>query len=285
MERALASIPRREDIQIIVVDDASSPDKVDFDKYPGLHDPAVKVVFTKEGGGAGYARNIGLGLAEGEWTLFMDSDDFFVPGFDTLADSHYDDDADIVFFNVTSVFSDTLTYSDRHRSRSVFFTDFSGSRREFCCRYLYTEPWGKMFRTEFLRENDIRFDETPLANDFKFSVHSGLMAGNIVMDDRPLYCVTERSGSLSNMFCSTEFQLQTRLSVYHEVQNILDGAGVKSYPFYKLVNFIYRHRPQLVAPLENFFDIHGMKTSGIKVKTLALRVFFSRYHRHYWSIF
>ena len=36
LERALNSIPQREDIEIIVVDDNSDPAKVDFEHFPGL---------------------------------------------------------------------------------------------------------------------------------------------------------------------------------------------------------------------------------------------------------
>ena len=54
LQRALDSIPRRDGIQVIVVDDASDPGVVDFSAYPGLDDPHVEVVFTKEARGAGY---------------------------------------------------------------------------------------------------------------------------------------------------------------------------------------------------------------------------------------
>ena len=49
LQRCLDSIPRREDIQIIVVDDNSDLDKVDFDHFPGISEPCVEVYFTKEG--------------------------------------------------------------------------------------------------------------------------------------------------------------------------------------------------------------------------------------------
>ena len=59
LQRCLDSIPNREDVQIIVVDDNSDPNIVDFDKFPGLNRSNVEVIFTKEGKGAGYARNTG----------------------------------------------------------------------------------------------------------------------------------------------------------------------------------------------------------------------------------
>jgi cellulose synthase/poly-beta-1,6-N-acetylglucosamine synthase-like glycosyltransferase len=47
LQRCLDSIPRREDVQIIVVDDNSDANKVDFANFPGLNDPYVEVVFVK----------------------------------------------------------------------------------------------------------------------------------------------------------------------------------------------------------------------------------------------
>ena len=285
LQRALDSIPRRDGIQVIVVDDASDPGVVDFSAYPGLDCPQVEVVFTKEARGAGYARNAGLARAAGRWTLFLDCDDLFTPGAFDLLDSHKEDDADIVFFNVTSAYSDDLTYSPRHLARSEYFMSYDGARRGFCCRYLYSEPWGKMFRTAFLREGAFRFDETPLANDFRFSVMTGLAAGRIVTDTRPLVCVTERRGSLSHDFCSTPLQLSTRLAVYRDVQDLLDAAGVKSYPFYKLVNFTLRHRRHMTDILRDFCSDRRIGYNSLRIKTLFYRVLFSRWHRRHWAVF
>ena len=77
LQRCLNSIPVRNDVQIIIVDDNSDPEIVDFKQFPGLNNPNTEVIFTKEGKGAGYARNTGLSKAVGKWTLFADSDDFY----------------------------------------------------------------------------------------------------------------------------------------------------------------------------------------------------------------
>ena len=285
LQRALDSIPRRKDVQVIVIDDASDPSTVDFSLYPGLGDPRFELIFLKNHLGAGHARNVGLGQASGRWTLFLDSDDFFTPEAFSLMDSHKDDDADVIYFNVTSVYSEDLTPSPRHLSRSEYFTAYDGDKREFCCRYLYSEPWGKMFRTEFLRRGDFRFEETPMANDYRFSVMTGLAAGRIATDARPLCCITERRGSLSHDFCSTPLQLSTRLAVYCGVQGLLSAAGVRSYPFYKLVNFTLRHRRHMEDILRDFCSDRRMNYTSLKIKTLFYRILFSRWHRHHWAIF
>ena len=58
--RCLKSIPVSEDIQVIVVDDNSADADTYLDKYPELSRPYLEFIRTTKGGGAGYARNVGL---------------------------------------------------------------------------------------------------------------------------------------------------------------------------------------------------------------------------------
>lgn len=62
LEKCLSSIPLRDDIQVIVVDDNSDPEIVDFNHFPRWSGINYECYFTKEGRGAGFARNEGLPL-------------------------------------------------------------------------------------------------------------------------------------------------------------------------------------------------------------------------------
>ena len=81
LRRCIASIPQREDVQIIVVDDNSEKEK-----KPVVERENVMIVEidSKDSKGAGHARNIGLSQAKGKWILFAanfficsSSNDFF----------------------------------------------------------------------------------------------------------------------------------------------------------------------------------------------------------------
>src|SRR5690606_31308962 len=106
LSRCLASIPDKEEFQVIIVDDNSDSNKVDFKNFPGLNRSNTEIYFTKRGKGAGYARNIGLRHAKGKWLIFADSDDFFNPCFETVINQHVDSKADVIYFSATSVNSD-----------------------------------------------------------------------------------------------------------------------------------------------------------------------------------
>lgn len=66
LQRCLDSIPQRDDLEIIIVDDNSDPDIVDFDKFPGKDRLNTIIVFDKTGKGAGRARNVGIKNAKGK---------------------------------------------------------------------------------------------------------------------------------------------------------------------------------------------------------------------------
>lgn len=81
LKRCIDSIPNNPEIQIIVVDDNSKDGDNYLKKYSFLNRDNLLFISTKEGRGAGYARNIGLSKARGKWLLFADADDFFTNNF------------------------------------------------------------------------------------------------------------------------------------------------------------------------------------------------------------
>ena len=74
--RAIESIPNRDDVEVIVVDDCSTDNTLDtltsYDKRP------IIILQTNTNSGPGIARNAGLDVAKGEYVLFLDSDDWLV---------------------------------------------------------------------------------------------------------------------------------------------------------------------------------------------------------------
>ena len=84
LKRCISSIPYRDDLQIIIVDDNSSPDIVDFNDFPGEGRLNTSIIYDKTGLFAGHARNMALDYARGKWVIFADADDFFNYCFDEV---------------------------------------------------------------------------------------------------------------------------------------------------------------------------------------------------------
>lgn len=202
LRRCLDSIPHRHDVQIIVVDDNSDPSIVDFENYPGLNEPCTDVIFTKEGKGAGYARNVGLEHAVGEYLIFMDSDDYFLYSINKVLDDYIESEYDIVYFYTQNVDTETYLISENSRGCNFYVREFQSEKpnSDINLRLMFHTPWGKIYRKNFIDKYGIKFDETFKANDIHFGYKAGYYADKIFADHRAIYCLTNRTGSLSTIY-------------------------------------------------------------------------------------
>jgi glycosyltransferase involved in cell wall biosynthesis len=235
LERCVNSIPQREDIEIIIVDDNSSSDIVDFSKFPCTNVPNVKVIFNKDAKGAGHARNIALPLAVGKWIIFADSDDFFNPCFNDILNDYINSTDDIIYFNANSVDSTTLRPSNRvdhlHDFFQIYHRDKKEGEKQF--RYLFSEPWCKICRRTMIINNHIKFEETIIDEDVFFSYNAGYNAKGVHIDDREAYCVTSRENSLSQI--TSEEKLFCRFKIAAEWNKFLLDNNINL----EIKNFTY----------------------------------------------
>lgn len=197
LKRCLASIPSREDLEVIVVDDNSDPAKVDFDHFPGLERPDTRIIFSKgeNGKGPGYARNEGIRQARGRWIVFSDSDDFFLPDFGQALDGYKESAADIVFFkckkkNCDGEVSDYLAVNELIES-----SEKDGNADAIA--FGFPCPWGKFIKRDFLLKNGICFQQITGGDDILFSIQMALYLKQYELSERRIYCVVDRPGSLT----------------------------------------------------------------------------------------
>ena len=219
LQRCLDSIPDVPEVQVIVVDDNSSEQEVDFEHFPGLNRKYTQCIFDKEGGGAGHARNIGLRNADGKWLVFADADDFFTKEAFHILNNHKDDHNNILLFKANSVNSEDLSPSDRFADLNKAIDNALAGKIDNKTAVLEKPgPVCKMFRRIFILQKDICFDETMAANDQLFVLKATCWSRDdaVAVFDEPLYTVTTRKGSLmdgrkknpSNFLCRLEVQIR-----------------------------------------------------------------------------
>ena len=99
--RALDSIPRRDDIEVIVVDDASTDRTYEnVVAYAAAHpELTVRIFRNAENRGLGYTKNVGYDKAEGEYVHQLDSDDYLYTDAYSRAIDMIDGE-DMVFINL-----------------------------------------------------------------------------------------------------------------------------------------------------------------------------------------
>jgi glycosyltransferase involved in cell wall biosynthesis len=212
--RCLRSIPVSEDIQVIVVDDNSVGADTYLERYSELSRPYLEFVRTTKGGGAGYARNVGLEHAKGKWILFADADDFFVDDMSEIIYSLVDSEADVIYFKNKAVLSDNISIrANRSSYLNVRIDQYLADGDEWPVRFKTYVPWCKLIKRNLIVKNDIRFDELMYSNDVYFSLLTGYYSKIIEVVTRVLYVVTARSNSLAANFCSKPGELEQRAEV------------------------------------------------------------------------
>lgn len=226
LERCLKSIPTRNDIQVIVVDDKSSDENRAKLKNMQAAFPDVQFVFCEKNGGGGAARNRGLDEAKGDYILFADADDYFCKGFESLLDKYSIQDNDIIYFNTNFVNADTgdVAKQPNHVAEIINIYKKVPEKGEKLLRYYFGEPWCKMVRRSIIQKNKIRFEETKVHNDTQYSYLVGFFAKKLVVCDQPIYNYTIREGSVSRI--TSDDRLLTRVSVFARKNRFLQDNHI-----------------------------------------------------------
>ena len=254
LQRCLNSIPRRCDIQIIVVDDNSDSDKIDFTQFPCLNDPSVEIIFSKEGKGAGFARNTGLAKACGKWILFADADDYFTGDFLEHLDKYIDSDYDLIYFGIYhQKIKNQEPYIFAHKNSDRLMREAINEQKYDEYKYRSYVPWGKIIKLALIKEHNILFDETRAANDKMFSLKTAYYAKNIHFDAGRIY-IYVRGFSLITKNKSPQANFD-RFYVYVRMNRFFEDISRQKY------------QTKLLPPLIKLFNIKnpGLFLSGLKV--------------------
>ena len=133
--RALDSIPIRDDIEVIVVDDCSTDNTYDMMlSYKRLD---ILVYRNEENMGVGYTKQRGYDNASGRYIITIDSDDFvYTDKFNDAINKIIKCDDDIIFID-----------ND--------INDGTIWRQETRCA-----TWSYFIKSEFIKKNNLKIDET-----------------------------------------------------------------------------------------------------------------------------
>lgn len=191
------------DIEIICVDDGSTDSSPKILAHYAARDGRFRVL-TQSNTGPGAARNAGLALANGQYVIFLDSDDWFEPNFLKKMVAHAKENrADVTICRTTEfdtgsgreLPSEWMLKSQYLPGESFRPSDIS----EHIFQFTYGWPWDKLYRTEFVKRTELRYPEFPNSEDLVFVFQSLALADKLaILSDVLVHHRINRGGSVSN---------------------------------------------------------------------------------------
>lgn len=201
IRRCLDSVVNQiyKNIEIIVVDDASTDNTEKIIKEYAEKDNRIRPFYSSENKGVSFSRNIGLKASTGEYIMFVDSDDELtkdaVRRMVDIANKYNSDYVDSY---------QIIKYAKNNKE--YMFTEFKLPKKHLVLGSIENNPKiinmymyikGKLIKKNLI--NDLLFDESlKIYEDLVFEQTIKSKVRNYVMINKPIYVYYEREDSLVN---------------------------------------------------------------------------------------
>lgn len=253
LERCLNSVLNQDykNIELIAIDDGSSDNSWNIlEKYKEIHGDRIKIIKQKNMG-VSKTRNKGISIATGEYLTFIDNDDFFDPGYIKRFVHEIDNNnLDVVVGGYK-----------RPNSKGKIIVNTQLQDCEFS-KYKIVAAWAKIYRTSYIKKNNIEFLVSNIGEDINFTVQAVTLTKKIKIIDYVGYNWYYNENSVSN---TAHKSLKNGLQFEYLINNIydklknydLESKDIIEFYFIKLhvwyMLYATRHTPYklVVETLEN----------------------------------
>lgn len=145
--------------ELILVDDGSTDGSGNI--CSSYHDNPKVTVIHKKNAGVSAARNTGMEAASGRYVFFLDADDTITQGgMNEILSAAAEDTYDIAAFSYCSVTEDGRKFPEPFSFQQKVCTDSCEIYRVLFGSPLLCTCWGKLFRTESIRKQALKFDDS-----------------------------------------------------------------------------------------------------------------------------
>ncbi len=297
LRKLIQSIPQTEQIEVIIVDDCSEKAVINELNSAFEDRTNTKVLFNDSDNskGAGWARNIGIDHALGEYILFADSDDSFTKGaFKYFENETTDNAPELVLFKTNSINKEG-NWSNRTEFRNYLLDKTRQLENLDEIKQILTRidpPWAKLYKTELIKKNDIKFDEIHYSNDVMFNLLVIIYSKHIKVSPKTVYNVLDHPGSLIKV--KTEDMLDQRFDACIRCNNKLatqsfsgnsfsiTGGFIwnsKQFGLSKLIEFLrksFNSNARIIYPIHRYLIAFFMKIIGLNQMKVRFYIVFGK---------
>lgn len=232
MEHILGQTIGLEEMEVILVDDASTDDGATLQliaDYEQRFPDTVMMIPLEQNMRQGGARNVGISYASGEYLMFCDADDWLAyRAMEVLYQTAKEYDADVVEYRYKTVRNtvdsgEVIEQGDGSYYREMIEED---TKRKLLMGFTDDFSLGcmrKLYRTSLIRDNSIRFAEQLICEEPSFTLPVRLYEQKHVFVDAALYYYLLRPDS--TMHCNWDARKWDNLKVWLLLMDDLAGRG------------------------------------------------------------
>ena len=216
------------DIEIICVNDGSTDNSLDIIKDYASRDERVKYI-DKQNSGYGNSMNQGLDMVQGEYIGIVESDDFIKPEmYEELYSLAKETDADIVKGGFYHYFTKTDLKKRVNAIPEEYANKVTSAKENPEIISIYPSIWSAVYKNSFIKNNNIRFLETPGASyqDMGFTFKTFALAKRVYLTTKPyLYYRQDNASSSVNskgkvfILCEEYKEIERFIDEHPEIQD------------------------------------------------------------------
>ena len=265
-----------ENIEVVCVDDGSTDGTPAILGEYAKADGRIRLI-RQENAGPGPARNRGIDAACGQYLYFFDADDWCEPTLVERAVARIEEtDADMVVltYNVfdqrigTPFFADWAVLTDKFLGETFCWKD----NPDWTFRSLQNLPWNKFLRADFVKTNNLRFEEdVVLTEDLMFSAPAIVRAKRIAFVPEPL--IFHREGTGENVMAKKDSHPLDFIRAFLSFKAFLESEGIMDELRVGYVNWTLDgvvHNVETLNTYEGFRTVVRALTEGGALHELGL---------------
>ena len=214
------------DYEMLIINDGSTDKTLEIIENKMKEYNWLRVI-TIENHGQGYARNLGVREAKGDYVLFLDSDDLLKPEtLELTVNKMEEEKPDAVFFDWLRYYEDKDLYK-KAKTKEFFDKEFLEGEETLdllSLKVYFTVS--NLYSKKFLLDNNIKYGEGYLYEDTTFLVSVAVHASKISIIKEPLYIVVSNSNSVTQRSYDTNKHADGFLKAVEECLKVLNKIKV-----------------------------------------------------------
>jgi glycosyltransferase EpsJ len=237
-------------LEIIIINDGSTDNTAELIQFITRNEKRVMCI-DQANSGVSAARNVGIGIATGEYISFVDSDDYLEPSmYEELYTALTGSDSDVAICDYNLIYEDCEDNNYSNMRDEVIDIAAPGYFLKYCC---CSKPnnyiWTRLYKTDIVKKSGVRFENYKLGDDTLFNfkllpymkkaVHISSSLYNYLQRTNSNVYTAAKRGNLATVYADT-FESLAKHYKQNGFNKFLEAMPIHAYTRLRSVIFYSR---------------------------------------------